>query len=91
MQAYKLKAKVDHTGKLIITEPINLIPGDVEIIVLQSKTKIENNQPYQEKQFKNRPSKVKAFQNWFAKTEPTASDLDANDAKWEYLKEKHYL
>ena len=35
MQAYKLKGKVDHDGKLIITEPTNLTPGDVEVIVLQ--------------------------------------------------------
>ncbi len=35
MQAYKLKGKVDRDGKLIITEPTNLTPGDVEVIVLQ--------------------------------------------------------
>ena len=35
MQAYKLKGKVDREGKLIITEPTNLTPGDVEVIVLQ--------------------------------------------------------
>ena len=35
MQAYKLKGKVDRDGKLIITEPTNLTPGDVEGIVLQ--------------------------------------------------------
>ena len=31
MQAYKLKGKVDREGKLIITEPTNLTPGDVEV------------------------------------------------------------
>jgi hypothetical protein len=36
MQAHKLKGKIDHSGKLIITEPINLDPGDVEVIILQS-------------------------------------------------------
>ncbi len=35
MQAYKLKGKVDRDGKLVITEPTNLTPGDVEVIVLQ--------------------------------------------------------
>ena len=35
MQAYKLKGKVDRDEKLIITEPTNLTPGDVEVIVLQ--------------------------------------------------------
>jgi hypothetical protein len=41
MQAYKLTGKVDHSGQLIITKPINLNPGDVEVIILQSTT-IEN-------------------------------------------------
>ncbi|MCC0175535.1 hypothetical protein I4641_00885 [Waterburya agarophytonicola K14] len=35
MQAYKLQGKVNSDGKLIITEPANLTPGDVEVIVLQ--------------------------------------------------------
>ncbi|MBW4533342.1 MAG: hypothetical protein KME09_05340 [Pleurocapsa minor HA4230-MV1] len=42
MQAYKLTGKVDHSGQLIITEPINLNPGDVEVIILQSTTTTEN-------------------------------------------------
>jgi hypothetical protein len=36
MQAHKLKGKIDRSGKLIITEPTNLDPGDVEVIILQS-------------------------------------------------------
>ncbi len=36
MQAYKLKGKIDNTGKLILTESTNLTPGDVEVIILQS-------------------------------------------------------
>ena len=35
MQAYKLKGKVDSNGNLIITQPINLTPGEVEVIILQ--------------------------------------------------------
>ena len=33
MQAYKLKGKIDQSGKLLITEPLNLPPGNVEIVV----------------------------------------------------------
>ena len=33
MQAYKLKGKIDKSGKLLITEPLNLPPGNVEIVV----------------------------------------------------------
>jgi hypothetical protein len=38
MQVYKLKGKIDRSGKLIITEPTNLNPGEVEVIILQSAT-----------------------------------------------------
>ena len=36
MQAYKLKGKVDAAGNLLITEPVKMPPGDVEVIVLQT-------------------------------------------------------
>lgn len=42
MQAYKLTGKIDHSGKLVITEPTNLNPGDVEVIVLQQATITKN-------------------------------------------------
>lgn len=42
MQAYKLTGNIDHSGKLIITQPTNLNPGDVEVIILQSATTTEN-------------------------------------------------
>jgi hypothetical protein len=42
MQAYKLTGKIDRSGKLIIAEPANLKPGDVEVIILQSATITEN-------------------------------------------------
>jgi hypothetical protein len=89
MQAYKLTGKIDRSGKLIITEPTNLNPGDVEVIILQSAT--TENQSTNHGQIQKRPSKVKTFQDWFAKTEPISSDLTPDDAKWDYLKEKHNL
>ncbi|MFM6279780.1 MAG: hypothetical protein ACKN9K_15690 [Dolichospermum sp.] len=33
MQAYKLKGKIDQSGNLVISEPLNLPPGNVEIVV----------------------------------------------------------
>ncbi len=36
-------------------------------------------------------SKIKALQNWFEKTQPAPPDFDPDQAKWEYLKEKHNL
>ena len=36
MQAYKLKGKIDSEGNLVIPQPTNLNPGEVEVIILQS-------------------------------------------------------
>ncbi|TRU11834.1 MAG: hypothetical protein EWV59_09820 [Microcystis aeruginosa Ma_MB_F_20061100_S19D] len=66
MQAYKLKGKIDQSGNLVITEPLNLPP-------------------------RKRPTKIKVLQNWFEKTQPAPPDFDPDQAKWEYLKEKHNL
>ncbi len=41
MQAYKLKGTIDPSGHLIIDEPINLSPGEVEVIILQPVTQAE--------------------------------------------------
>jgi hypothetical protein len=38
-----------------------------------------------------RPTKIKALQNWFLKTELAPPDFDPDRAKWEYLKNKHNL
>lgn len=42
MQAYKFKGQVDRDGKLIITEPINLPSGNVEVIILKSSENLQN-------------------------------------------------
>jgi len=94
MQAYKLKGKVDDAGNLLITEAVKLPPGDVEVIVLQtvelvasstdSKTESQLETP-------KRKSRVKAFQGLFENAPPVPPDFDPDQAKWEYLKEKHNL
>jgi hypothetical protein len=94
MQAYKLKGKIDSTGNLVITEPIKLPSGDVEVIVLQAIETPDNatvseteSQPDKPK----RPTKIKALQDWFEKTQPAPADFDPDQARWEALKEKHNL
>jgi hypothetical protein len=94
MQAYKLKGKIDATGNLVITEPIQMPPGDVEVIVLLSAEAITNhpestNEPQPETP--KRRTKIKALQGWFEKTQPTSLDFDSDEARWEALKEKHNL
>ncbi len=94
MQAYKLKGKIDPAGNLVITEPVKMLPGDVEVIVLQVIETVENatvaeteSQPETPK----RKSRVKAFEGLFENAPPVPSDFDPDQARWEALKEKHNL
>jgi hypothetical protein len=85
MQAYKLKGTIDASGHLIITEPIHLMPGEVEIILLQPTPPADAAPPKRQK------SKVKALQEWFERTQPVPPDFAPDQAKWEALKEKYGL
>jgi hypothetical protein len=96
MQAYKLKGAIDRSGHLIITEPIDLSPGEVEIIILQSTPVAENSTTSEietatEMPESKRPSKIKALQDWFENTKPAPPDFDPDQARWEALKEKYSL
>lgn len=87
MQAYKLKGKIDAAGNLVITEPIKLPSGDVEVIVLQVvATTIDT-----PKQLKKREYKVQALKDLLENAPPTPPDFDPEQARWEALKEKHNL
>ncbi|BAZ31084.1 hypothetical protein NIES4074_35550 [Cylindrospermum sp. NIES-4074] len=94
MQAYKLKGKIDPAGNLVITEPVNLPPGDVEVIVWQAAETLDNatvsaSEPAPETP--KRKSRVKAFEGLFENAPPVPPNFDPDQAKWEYLKEKHNL
>ena len=94
MQAYKLKGKVDSAGNLVIAEPVKIPPGDVEVIVLQAAEKVTDSTVTEtelQPEMPTRPTKIKALQKWFEKTQPASPDFDPERAKWEYLKEKHNL
>ncbi|MEH1940004.1 MAG: hypothetical protein V7L01_07285 [Nostoc sp.] len=90
MQAYKLNATIDEFGHLIIDEPLNIAPGKVEVIILQPVPSLEISTESQPEKPK-RQTKIKALQGWFEKTQPTPSDFDPDQARWEALKEKHNL
>lgn len=94
MQAYKINGKIDATGNLIINESIQIPAGDVEVIILQKdqivSSSIETAAELQQKTPK-RPTKIKALQGWFEKTQPASPDFDPDEARWEALKEKHNL
>jgi hypothetical protein len=96
MLAYKIKGKIDATGNLVIVEPVNMPPGDVEIIVLQladtAVTSTDSQIQSQEAKPKRKvKTKIKALQAWFENTQPVSPDFDADEARWEALKEKYNL
>ncbi|MBE9226924.1 hypothetical protein IQ264_15965 [Phormidium sp. LEGE 05292] len=96
MQAYKLKGKVDNAGNLTVTESLKIPPGDVEIIVLQTVAKIDNATEAKLEVEAELPKKkveyrTKAFRDLLENAPPVPADFDPEQAKWEYLKEKHNL
>jgi hypothetical protein len=60
MQATKLKGIINQEGQLIIEETINLSPGEVEVVILQTanstniKTEIQSSENQEEKKV-NKP------------------------------------
>jgi hypothetical protein len=88
MQAFKLKAKIDQNGHLVITEPINLAPGDVEVIILQST---ESPLAEATEQPKRREYKVQALKGLLENAPPTPPEFDPDRARWAALREKHNL
>lgn len=96
MQAYKLKGKVDTAGNLVITEPIQIPAGDVEVIVLQTvETAANSTVPETESQpetpKKKLQSKVKSLRELLDNAPPVPPDFDPEQARWEALKEKYDL
>ena len=94
MQAYNLNATIDESGHLIIDEPLNIAPGKLKVIILQPVSSLETSTetPTESQPEKpRRKSKVKAFEGLFENVPPTPPDFDPDQARWEYLKEKHNL
>lgn len=96
MQAYKLKGAIDKSGNLIISETIKMAPGEVEIIVLQTVKKGNNDtgvtiEPPSVKPKRQVECSIPILKEWLENTDPTPPDFDPDQAKWEYLKEKHNL
>lgn len=96
MQAYKLKGKVDDAGNLVLTEPVKMPPGDVELIVWQeigtNNDAIEaKTQPQTAKAKRQVECSIPILKEWLENTDPVPADFDPEQAKWEYLKEKYKL
>lgn len=97
MEALRLKGKIDESGKLILSEPAGLRPGEVEVIVLRDSDLVDQVNPLSEplasvKGVPGETSSLKTFTEWLLAGVPQApSDFDADTARWEALKEKHNL
>jgi hypothetical protein len=94
MPVYKLKGKIDKFGNLIIKEPIQMPPGEVEVHLQSlesadiSASKTEMNPAKTHRQVE---CSVPTLKEWLELTEPAPSDFDDDQAKWDYLKEKYNL
>jgi hypothetical protein len=94
MQAYKLKGKIDSAGNLVITEPVKMPPGDVEVIILQAVETVASStvtKSESQPEVPKRKSKVKSLSELLENAPPVPPDFDPDEARWEALKEKHNL
>lgn len=95
MQAYKLQGKIAPSGELIISEAIDLPAGDVEIILLQKSTSTQESEYSEISQLKSTQEKpeykINALRELLKNVTPVSPDFDPDQAKCEYLKEKHNL
>ncbi|MEC4985579.1 MAG: hypothetical protein SAJ37_09130 [Oscillatoria sp. PMC 1068.18] len=92
MKAAKILAKIDTNGHLIASEPVNLPPGEVEVIILEKteiKSDVEELQSTTERP--HFQTQVKAFQDLRKNWQPTPPDFDSETARWEAMKEKYNL
>lgn len=92
MKAYKINSKIDDLGNLVIREPVQIPAGDVEVIILQTEQIVSNSTETATKSQQKtlpRPTKIKALEGWFKKTQPASPDFDPMEARWEALKEKY--
>ncbi|GAA6622155.1 hypothetical protein [Scytonema sp. NUACC26] len=64
-----------------------MAPGQVEVIILQSSSTLAKTS----EQPKKREYKVQALKDLLENAPPTPLEFDVEQAKWEYLKEKHNL
>lgn len=96
MQAYKLKGKIDSAGNLVITEPVKMPPGDVEVIVLQlvetvADSTVSETELQPEVRKNQLKSRVKSLRELLENAPPVPPDFDPEQARWEALKEKYNL
>jgi hypothetical protein len=97
MSVLKLKGEIDESGKLILPEFVDMAPGKVDVIVVsvaESDVVAEGTVKLASQPIENSPKdqSFESFMDWLAEgLEKLPADFDADEAKWQYLKEKHNM
>ena len=94
MQAYKVKGTIDKSGHLTLAEPLNIPPGEVEVVLWQSVVTTSESHGSIAEPSTEQPKRVSKFQSLrdlLDNAPPVPPDFDADEARWEALKEKHDL
>ncbi|MBD2104324.1 hypothetical protein [Leptolyngbya sp. FACHB-261] len=96
MKAYKFKGKINSEGNLIITEAIDLVPGDVEVIILQvtrhDEVPLNSVSSFESEDIKKPVQyRTNAFKDLLENVQPSPPDFDPEQARWDALQEKYNL
>ncbi|RDC54496.1 hypothetical protein DU508_21240 [Pedobacter chinensis] len=76
MEAYKFKTKVSEDGTIIIPDRFDVKNKEVEVIILDDVVPV---------------AKRMTGSEFVEKFSGVIKNIDADQAKWEYLKDKHNL
>jgi hypothetical protein len=93
MSVLKLKGEIDESGRLILPELVDMVPGKVDVIILSAAEPDIVAEPLVE--LASQPPdnstedlSFESFMDWLTEgLEKFPSELDADEAKWQYLKE----
>ena len=88
MQATKLKGIINQQGKLIVEEPINLHPGEVEVVILQTDDSASKKKVITSNSIKHRSQ---TFKDLLETESPVDADFDVDQLKSRYFEEKYNL
>jgi hypothetical protein len=88
MQAYKVKGRIDESGRLILDNAIELQPGEVEVIVLQPRSNTNGLDAPIISEKPRQMVKTNAFRDLLETAQPVPDNFDPDQARWEALKEK---
>ncbi|MGK7946822.1 MAG: hypothetical protein AB4058_20365 [Microcystaceae cyanobacterium] len=81
----RIMQEIEDSSPLLLEEFLDFI------IFTKQRRPALINQPKQEKTEQPYKSQIKAFEGLFDNVPPVSEEIDPDQEKWEYLKEKHNL